>query len=394
MNAAGELGGGIVRVIGRYPADADEFARSAGPALVVVGGIHGNEPAGVEAARRVLEALTRTRPRMRGRFLALAGNVAALRTKRRYVDRDLNRIWTDEEVAELQRRDPSEDDHEGGEQRALLRELDQLLAGPCERIVMLDLHSISADGGPFVIMADTLQNRVVGFELGVPVILGLEESVTGTLLSYVAELGHVAVCLEGGQNDCPSTIDHHEAAVWVTLVKTGLLARRDVPDLSGKREVLAGSANGLPRVLEIRHRHAVREEAPFEMLPGFRNFRHVTAGEVLARERTPAGAVEVCAPEEGLLLMPRYQGQGADGFFIGRSVRPFWLRLSALLRRAGLERVLPLLPGVRRQGRQLRVLTIEPHVARWFVLEILHLFGYRRAGREGHRLVFVRRRDA
>ena len=33
-------------------------------------------------------------------------------------------------------------------------------------------------------------------------------------------------------------------------------------------------------------------------------------------------------------------------------------------------------------------------IARWFTVEILHLFGYRWRAREGRRVRFVRRRDS
>ncbi|TNF24570.1 MAG: succinylglutamate desuccinylase, partial [Deltaproteobacteria bacterium] len=47
-----------------------------GPLVVAICGVHGNEPAGAEAARRVLDWLAREQPRFRGRFVALVGNVA------------------------------------------------------------------------------------------------------------------------------------------------------------------------------------------------------------------------------------------------------------------------------------------------------------------------------
>src|SRR5260221_9778991 len=78
------------RLIGRARGEAP------GPSLIVVGGIHGNEPAGVDAALRVLDRLGRDQVQLRGEFLALRGNVRALAEKRRYLARDLNRQWAPE----------------------------------------------------------------------------------------------------------------------------------------------------------------------------------------------------------------------------------------------------------------------------------------------------------
>jgi succinylglutamate desuccinylase len=380
----------LERRLGAYP---PEHSRAPGPLLVVVGGLHGNEPAGVLAARRVFDQLERSTPPMAGQLVALAGNLSALALGRRYLERDLNRAWLDDEVERLRSADEAELTLEECEMRGLLLELDALLSRAWERIVLLDLHSTSADGSPFSIMADTLQNRVVARALPIPVLLGLEERVDGTLLSYFAELGHTALCVEGGQNALLSTIEHHEAAIWLTLVAAGLLAPEDAPLIDERYTLLEESAWGLPRVIEVRHRQGVPRDGEFEMVPGYANFHRVTLGETLGTEHTERGERPVRTPTDGLLLMPRYQGQGEDAFFVGREVHSFWLKLSGILRRMRLEWVLPLLPGIRRDDREPRMLHVDHRFARWYPLEVLHLFGYRRRLRIGTHTTFLRRRD-
>src|SRR6476659_4334197 len=73
-----------------------------GPLLVVVCGIHGNEPAGVRAAEAVFERLERERPELRGEVLAIGGNLAALAANRRYLEQDLNRLWLPDRIHELE----------------------------------------------------------------------------------------------------------------------------------------------------------------------------------------------------------------------------------------------------------------------------------------------------
>ena len=48
------------------------------------------------------------------------------------------------------------------------------------------------------------------------------------------------------------------------------------------------------------------------MKPGFKNFQAVTKGELLARYDDQ----DVKAEADGMILMPLYQAQGNDGFFI------------------------------------------------------------------------------
>ena len=64
-----------------------------GPTLIFMGGIHGNEPAGVQAMRRVLKRLGQGGLEFQGKLHAVAGNLPALARGQRFVDRDLNRAW-------------------------------------------------------------------------------------------------------------------------------------------------------------------------------------------------------------------------------------------------------------------------------------------------------------
>lgn len=376
--------GQVERVLGRFG------AAGSGPLLIVTGGIHGNEPAGIHALRRVFATLAERRPQMRGELLALSGNRAALTKDIRYIAEDLNRLWSEAQLSEMRAADPAVESSDRRERRELLVEIERALAVPRERVVFFDLHSTSAGGPPFSLMGDTLQNRAIAFALGVPVLLGLEENVEGTLLEYFGNRGHVAVGLEGGQNREPHTIDHHESAVWVVLVAAGLLERSQVPDYDFHRARLASAGAGLPPVVEVLHRHGLEDGEEFRMLPGLSNFQVVEKDRLLAHQG--AGATrQVFAPFSGVLLMPRYQGQGNDGFFLGRDVRPFWLGVSAWMRRLRIERIVGLLPGVKSVDPRASTLEVDARVARFCTVEFFHLLGYRKQVQGGRGFLFTRR---
>jgi len=353
-----------------------------GPTLLVVGGIHGNEPAGLIAGERVLARLRAARPNMAGEVVFLAGNLEALARGVRYVDRDLNRIWRDGPAPA-----GGADDVEARELRATLAAVDRALARRRGEAYLLDLHTSSAAGAPFMTVGDTLRNRRFARQFPLPVILGLEEQIDGALLEFMNNRGLVTLGVEAGRHDDPAAIAHHESVIWVALVASGMLDARAVPDLAPRRAELARTASAVPPVVEVRHRHAIRAADGFRMVPGYSNFDPVRRGQVVAHARTG----EVRFPEDGRMLLPLYQGLGDDGFFVAREVRPFWLRVSELARHLRLGALLRWLPGVRRHPARDGVLLVDTRVARWYPLEIFHLMGYRKLRRDGPILTVSRR---
>lgn len=360
--------------------------RSPGPTVVLVGGIHGNEPAGIEAIQAVLEAVQRLP--LRGEVVGVAGNLEAIRQRRRFVRRDLNRRWSEALVDGLLAADPSTLTDEDREQRGLIEVFGHIVAESRGPVVFLDLHTMSGPGAPFVCMADVLRNRRVAFALPLPVVLGLEEVIEGSMLGYLCDLGHVGVAVEGGQHEHPEAPRRLEAAAWLTLAASGVLDPDAIPGFDHHLQRLEEASRGLPSVLEIRHRHMCREDDGFEMVPGFESFQPVQRGQRVARDVRG----DIHAPQPGLLMLPRYQGTGEDGFFIARPVRRFWLEVSAHLRRARADRILPRLPGVIPHPVQPETFLVDPRIARVRVVDVFHLLGYRRIRPEGNMLAFSRRR--
>jgi len=311
--------GALARVLGTASA-----GERGGPLVLVTVGIHGNEPAGLHAMRRVFAELERGLVPLTGRVAAYVGNRAGLARNVRYVDEDMNRLWSPARVDELRHGDPRRDTIERAEQRELLELLDAELDSAESGVTHLDLHSTSGDGPPFTIVPGPTESRTAALRLCVPTLFGLEPLIAGTLIEYVGALGHAAVVLEGGQNDAASTVDHHESAVWRTLAGAGVVREPDVPGGLERHTLrLSSAAAGLPPAIEIGYVHRLEPGEEFAMLPGFHNFQTVQAGQLLAHQFSSQEgnglAREIRAPWSGILLMPRYQGQGLDGFFLGRT---------------------------------------------------------------------------
>jgi succinylglutamate desuccinylase len=356
-----------------------------GPTLIIVGGIHGNEPAGVLAAQRVLPRLQEMRGELHGEIVLLQGNTRALKSKVRYIDADLNRQWTSENVRLSDLGDGPEKS-EVLEQSELLMALKEVVGRARGEIYFLDLHTTSAEGKPFATVGDTLRNRRFALTFPVTIVLGLEEQIDGTLLEYINNLGAITLGFEAGQHDAACSIDNHEAVIWNAVVATGNVRPQDFAEFNHYRCALK-LASGGSRVIEVRYRHAITPEDEFAMEPGYRNFQPIRRGQVLASDRNG----EIKASETGLILMPLYQKLGDDGFFLAREVKRFWLYLSAVLRRLKIGHYMHILPGVRRDSRNENFLIINTRIARIMPLQIFHLLGFRRLRWNDNHLVVSRR---
>jgi succinylglutamate desuccinylase len=363
---------------------------SRGPTSVFIAGLHGNEPLPIEAVRRVFDDLADRRPPFRGRAFGLLGHLRAIDRGRRFLDQDLNRAFR-YHYSDGLAMDPAlrSDDLEGAELDGLLTELRRIAAGHDARdeLFAIDLHTFSSAGPPFAIFSDTLRNRRFARCLPIPFILGLTEQIPGTATEYFTAAGCVSIVVETGRHDDPESARLHEAAIRLMLVRAGHVSASAFDDLGGDRRRLAHAARGTPRVLDVLSRYGTTSENHFRMRPGFANFTPVTAGQQVADDAHGAVTVQ----RSGRILLPRYQPEGNDGFFIARPIGRSWLRLSSLLRRAGVSRFVPLLPGIQRHPRVPHALVVREEFAEPFALDLFHLLGYRRIPGDGRELVVARR---
>jgi predicted deacylase len=289
-----------------------------GPTLIVVGGLHGNEPSGLMAANRVLDPLGTIHDEggLRGELVVLSGNRAALPLGKRYVDRDLNRGWTRPRIEALRSGNaPGSSLVEDLEQVDLDRAIAEARSRARGPVHLLDLHTTSAAGVPFGMVGTNPEDSRFARHFPLPVIGGLLGALEGVLLDYMSAAGVITLGVEAGQNEDPASADRHEAVIWIALVAAGLVEEKTVPHLDRCRELLREAALARPHRIEVFHRHPITPEDEFRMEPGFANIAPVLEGQILAWDRNG----EIRAPESCLVLLPLYQALGDDGFFLGRA---------------------------------------------------------------------------
>ena len=178
--------------------------------------------------------------------------------------------------------------------------------------MIIDLHTTTADGGIFTIAADDQMSSTLAKGLHAPVILGFTENLKGTTLGYFNRPLKDDFCIvfEGGQHDDPESVYRTAAAIVNCMRTIGSVDSRHVDHRHDG--MLIKVSEGLPKVTKLIYHYKIAEGEQFIMNPGFKNFQPLHKGDVIAKNESGP----VTSPMDGLILMPKYQDQGDDGFFI------------------------------------------------------------------------------
>lgn len=309
------------RIIGTYTGE------ERGSLLICIGGIHGNEPAGVLALERVfklLEAEPSKNPefQFKGQLVGLRGNLKALSIKKRFLVKDLNRQWLPDNVQRIKSTSIEDLDAEDQELKMLNACIESCIEKyQPERLVLMDLHTTTASGGIFSIATDDRESQLIALELHAPVIRGLLDGIDGTTLHYFKPentgVPTVTVCFESGQHDDPESIDNMVAAIINGMRTVGCVEANDVENHHDER--LLKYSENLPKIADLLYWHDIQQGDNFKMKPGYNNFQWIKKDELLAHDKTG----EIRSNSDGLILMPLYQKQGDDGFFIVQEVEDF-----------------------------------------------------------------------
>lgn len=362
----------------------EHYESAEAPCVVVFCGVHGNEQAGLKAVARMKDALRAAN--LKGSLYILSGNIPAIIRRQRFIDKDLNRVWSRNlfsspvlgasKVSEYKDR---------RELLGIISDISKHVKGP---LYFIDIHTTSAASIPFITIDDALINRRFTSVFPVPVVLGIEEYLRGALLSFINQLGFVSLGFEAGSHDAEQSVLNAESFLWLVLDVAGVL---ELPEEVGvaHRKRLADITRGYQNFYEVTFRYALKPDEDFKMFPGFQNFQSIEEGALLAESEGEA----LVAPESTIIFMPLYQQQGEDGYFFVRKVPYPLLKLSALFRLMKLDSLLAALPGVEWIDGKKNGLRVDLKVARFMAKSVFHLLGYREVQEdEDHLLVYNRER--
>ena len=289
-----------------------------GPTVVFFGGIHGNETAGVFALHDALKQIKAKN--VKGIIYGITGNLAALRVNQRYVDEDLNRLWTKDRIDLIHKKE-----NLNTEEKELLeieKILNKILQTESPPYYFIDLHTTSSKTLPFITINDALINRKFSKQYPVPIILGIEEYLNGPLLSYVNTMGYVSLGFESGQHDELRAVTNTSAFINLTLLFADVLCKTTIEYSVKSFAQLQTQSLNIRDVFEVVYLHRVRAHETFSMNNEFKSFQRVSKGTPLATNNNEI----VKAKFTSLIFMPLYQKQGAEGFFLIKPIKPFFFK--------------------------------------------------------------------
>ncbi len=285
--------------------------------MIIIGALHGNELSGLKAIHNVFDALEKDNIPVHGKVIGIAGNLQAIAEKRRFLNYDLNRCWTQDFIDATLAKPKALCAQEDIELKALYQLISELLSEDYQQTYIVDLHATSADNGNFIVHAGMPAYDSVIKSLKLPIVMNLDDYIHGTLLRYFKRPSVTAFAFEGGQIGSDKTIEVHTHGLWQLMNESGLIdEQHDLSMLLHYQELLGAMKKGQPDVVRVLHRHEVKPKDYFHMKPGFGSFQFVEKGELLAEDKSG----EIKAPIDGRIFMPLYQNAGDDGFFIVEEV--------------------------------------------------------------------------
>ncbi|XOV80489.1 MAG: succinylglutamate desuccinylase/aspartoacylase family protein [Aestuariibacter sp.] len=277
-----------------------------GPLVIIIAALHGNEKVGLQATAAFFERFSAKE--INGKVVVLVGNVAAAEQQCRFIDHDLNRFFISQYLNE-----PHSGVSEWHEARQLIDAVEEqvLLYPQATKRYILDMHSMSGEGIPFTCFPNSQQNDALARRIYLPAIAGIVEFLPGTLAEYFNRHFDSILVAECGQHDAPKTLDNGVAILihylhLIDVLQSSACHRE-------AKQVLMHNTQGYWDVFtRVRYRYHIENRTHFEMQPGFSNLQKVCQETLLARD----GSHLIYAPFDARIVLPCYQKQGDDGFFL------------------------------------------------------------------------------
>ena len=257
----------IPRIIGKYTSSKK------GPLLFVTAGIHGNEPSGVKALEEVFKQLEKSKPEMEGTLVGVSGNHKALNQNKRYIDEDLNRVWTEENIEQKK-----SETHEQKEMWEIIEILNQFPEKDFTKRYFLDCHTTSSASLPYVSVQVVNHNDKWAHNFPTFIVRGFSDIITGDIDHYLSRTGMTGFVFEAGQHEDKTSVENHEGVIWLALKEACKLDLSRIETYPECVNRFAEKNAPEQKTFELVHRHGLKDSDKFEMEPGYNNFQKIKKG--------------------------------------------------------------------------------------------------------------------
>ena len=337
------------------------------PTIIFFCCIHGNEKAGYIALKSFFEHIEHHTNLIHGNLYAIFGNQEAYLQEHRFIDKDLNRIWTKSHFEESRKKGNVIEYHELTEIYNLLYDI---LGQSKSEVYCIDLHTTSGPTKPFVIMNDALINRKFVKHFGYPVIFNVESYIEGALLNLLNDLGHVSMAFEGGEHYSKDAVKEIKKFCYKTLYHTGMVSAENLIEMGISQKYFKSIR---ARYFEMVFRQDLKPDDKFEMCGNYLNFQKLKKGERIAKLNNQS----IHAPKSFQIFMPLYQNKGEDGFFYVKRINRFKLRVARIFRKMHAENLLTIFPGIEKTN--FYTLKIPKPILKFIPKRLMFALGYRKS---------------
>lgn len=271
-----------------------------GPRVLFFGAIHGNETCGPKAIYRVISEIESGRIKLEKgnvRFVPVA-NPEANKQGKRFIDENLNRIFTKTKNPKTY-------------EAKLANTLTSLVD---VADVVLDIHSISAEGGPFIYLDFPTENNCDFAEVLGPkiAIVGWPElyrrigqgSYSSDTTIYSNKMKKDTLLIECGQHKSSKSVDVAYKAIIQTLKHYGLIK---------------GEAKKQKVIKVVMENVYFRKNQQEKFVKKWKHLESVKKGDgvIIGKD----GGI-IAAGYDGFIIMPKWDAKdGEDWMYLGRRVK-------------------------------------------------------------------------
>lgn len=266
-----------------------------GPTVGIIGGVHGNERAGMTIVRRIK---LKGYGIHLGKLILIEGNPCAIKEKVRFTETNLNRKFR--KLNEIESKMGDDLPYETVRAQELLPFLDE-----CE--ALLDLHEhYSPELGSFIICEKPSYD--VARRIGAPIISsGWSTAEAGGTDGYMAKNNKPGICFELGYlKNTEKNVKLGLKVVNRFLSAYGMIKPESRPLFPEKKT----------KYVQALYSH-IRRDKQFKLSRQFKSFESLSEGELIAQD----GNKKVFAGKDEIIIFPREDDPiGTEAFTVGQSI--------------------------------------------------------------------------